>query len=138
MTSSFQSTAFQSSARPVDTFVEPPSVLPKTGIMELANTLKSINPALQNYFAIEIDKKKQEEEQLGMEKVLQASKPELQRLIKAVQKQDGSKAARQLVGGNMFFRAGVEKQLAITLGGIAETKAKTFFYKYTIQKQLNY
>ena len=137
MTSSFQSTAFQSSARPVDTFVAPPSVLPKTGIMELADTLKSINPALQNYFAIEIDKKKQEEEQLGMEKVIQASKPELQRLIKAVQKQDGSKAARQLVGGNMFFRAGVEKQLAITLGGIAETKAKTFFNNYTVQKQLN-
>tara|TARA_R100000278_G_scaffold46585_1_gene40484 strand:+ start:85 stop:2397 length:2313 start_codon:yes stop_codon:yes gene_type:complete len=137
MTSSFQSTAFESSARPVDTFVAPPSVLPKTGIMELADTLKSINPALQNYFAIEIDKKKQEEEQLGMEKVLQASKPELQRLIKAVQKQDGSKAARQLVGGNMFFRAGVEKQLAITLGGIAETKAKTFFNNYTVQKQLN-
>jgi len=137
MTSSFQSTAFESFAKPVDTFVAPPSVLPKTGIMELADTLKSINPALQNYFAIEIDKKKQEEEQLGMEKVLQASKPELQRLIKAVQKQDGSKAARQLVGGNMFFRAGVEKQLAITLGGIAETKAKTFFNNYTVQKQFN-
>jgi len=137
MTSSFQSTAFQSSARPVDTFVTPPSVLPKTGMMELADTLKFINPALQNYFAIEIDKKKQEEEQLGMEKVMQASKPELQRLIKAVQKQDGSKAARQLVGGNIFFRAGVEKQLAITLGGIAETKAKTFFNDYTVKKQLN-
>ena len=32
MTSSYQSTAFQSSASPVDTFVRPPSVQPKTDI----------------------------------------------------------------------------------------------------------
>ena len=49
MTSSFQSTAFQSSARPVDTFVAEPSVLPKTGMMELAETLQAINPALQKF-----------------------------------------------------------------------------------------
>ena len=137
MTSSFQSTAFQPAASPVDTFVAEPSVLPKTNAEELAGILSSVNPALQNYFGAEINEKKQEQEQLGMEKVMQASKPELQRIINQVKKQDGSKAARQLVGGNMFFRAGVEKQLAITLGGIAETKAKTFFNNYTVKKQLN-
>ena len=42
MTSSFQSTAFQSSARPVDTFVAEPSVLPKTDLMELAETFATI------------------------------------------------------------------------------------------------
>ena len=136
MTSSFQSTAFQPAASPVDTFVAEPSVLPKTNAEELAGILSSVNPALQNYFGAEINEKKQEQEQLGMEKVMQASKPELQRIINQVKKQDGSKAARQLVGGNMFFRAGVEKQLAITLGGIAETKAKTFFNNYTVKKQL--
>ena len=47
MTSSFQSTAFQSSARPVDTFVAPPSVQPKTGVQELASALATVNPALQ-------------------------------------------------------------------------------------------
>ena len=137
MTSSFQSTAFQPAASPVDTFVAEPSVLPKTNAEELAGILSSVNPALQNYFGAEINEKKQEQEQLGMEKVMQASKPELQRIINQVKKQDGSKAARQLVGGNMFFRAGVEKQLAITLGSIAETKAKTFFNNYTVKKQLN-
>ena len=111
--------------------------MPKTNAEELAGILSSVNPALQNYFGAEINEKKQEQEQLGMEKVMQASKPELQRIINQVKKQDGSKAARQLVGGNMFFRAGVEKQLAITLGSIAETKAKTFFNNYTVKKQLN-
>ena len=55
MTSSFQSTAFQSAARPVDTFVAEPSVLPKTDLMELAETLQSINPALQKFIGQKIE-----------------------------------------------------------------------------------
>tara|TARA_X000001388_G_scaffold75343_2_gene69925 strand:- start:5614 stop:7929 length:2316 start_codon:yes stop_codon:yes gene_type:complete len=137
MTSSFRSTAFQSAASPVDTFVAEPRVLPKTNAEELAGILASVNPALQSYIGQKLDQTKQEQEQLGMEKVMQASKPELKRIINQVNKQDGSKAARQLIGGNVFFRSGVEKQLAITLGGIAETKTKNFFQNYTVQKQLN-
>ena len=58
MTSSFQSTAFQPAASPVDTFVAEPSVLPKTNAEELAGILSSVNPALQNYFGAEINEKK--------------------------------------------------------------------------------
>ena len=54
MTSSFQSTAFQSSARPVDTFVAPPSVQPKTDLEELAEALQSINPAIQTFLGSRI------------------------------------------------------------------------------------
>ena len=67
MTSSFQSTAFESSARPVDTFVAPPSVLPKTGIMELAETLQSINPAIQTFLNIRLEKAIEKEEAEGTE-----------------------------------------------------------------------
>jgi len=137
MSSSFQSTAFRSAASPVDTFVAPPRVQPKTGAEELATVLSSINPKLQQFISFQLDQEKQKQEQLGMEKVIQASKPELQKIISQVKKQDGSKAARQLIGSNIFFRAGVEKQLAKTLGSFTETKAKTFFDNYTIQKQLN-
>ena len=55
MTSSFQSTAFQSSARPVDTFVAPPSVQPKTGAEELYSALATINPALQKFIGTRIE-----------------------------------------------------------------------------------
>ncbi len=55
MTSSFQSTAFQSSARPVDTFVAPPSVQPKTGIESLAETLAAVNPNLQKFIGARIE-----------------------------------------------------------------------------------
>ena len=47
MSSSFQSTAFQSMTRPVDTFRRT-SVLPKTDAEELATVLQTVNPNLQN------------------------------------------------------------------------------------------
>ena len=86
MSSSFQSTAFRSAASPVDTFVAPPRVQPKTGAEELATVLSSINPKLQQFISFQLDQEKQKQEQLGMEKVIQASKPELQKIISQVKK----------------------------------------------------
>ena len=54
MTNSFQSTAFQSSARPVDTFVVEPQVLPKTQAEELALILETVNPNLQKFLSLKI------------------------------------------------------------------------------------
>jgi len=132
MTSSVQSTAFQSSARPVDTFVAPP----KSGIESLAETLAVVNPNIQKFLGTQIDLKAEEEKQQGIDLVLQADKGELQDIISQVKKREGSKAARQLIGGNIFFQAGVEEQLAKTLGSTAEFKTKTFFKNYKVNRQL--
>ena len=59
MASSYQSTAFQSSAKPVDTFVAPPSVQPKTGIEELASALATVNPSLQKIIGSQLERKKE-------------------------------------------------------------------------------
>ena len=53
-TTQFQSTAGQSSRSPVETFVEPVNVLPETGLMGLAETLKDINPTLQRFVNFKI------------------------------------------------------------------------------------
>ena len=137
MTSSYQSTAFQSSAKPVDTFVRPPSVQPKTGIESLAETLVAVNPNIQKFLGNRIDIAKQEEIEKGQELVINASKDELQKIISQVKKRDGNKAARQLIGGNIFTQAGVEQQLAINLGNTTKLRAKSFFDNYTVQKQLD-
>ena len=55
MISSYQSTAFRSSARPIDTFVAEPSVLPKTGAEELAEILQAVNPNLQKFLSTKIE-----------------------------------------------------------------------------------
>ena len=60
MSSSFQSTAYQSFAQPVDTFVKPVSVLPKTDMMALAETLKVINPVLEKFIETKIDERRAE------------------------------------------------------------------------------
>ena len=61
MSSSYQSTAFRSSARPIDTFVAEPSVLPKTGAEELAEILQAVNPNLQKFLSTKIEKQIDEE-----------------------------------------------------------------------------
>ena len=66
MTSSFQSTAFQSSARPVDTFVRPPSVQPKTDIEQLAEALKTLNPKIQSFLETRLEKTVEEADAVGV------------------------------------------------------------------------
>ena len=78
MTNSFQSTAATNIYdSPVNTFVNPVTVLPKTGMMELADTLKTINPALQTYLQGQIEKEKQAGILQGEIDVLMASPDKL-------------------------------------------------------------
>ena len=61
MTNSFQSTAFQSATSPVDTFVQPVTVQPKSGAEELAEILEAVNPALQKFIGQKLEDKVEEE-----------------------------------------------------------------------------
>ena len=61
MTNSFQSTAFQSATSPVDTFVQPVTVQPKSGAEELAEILQAVNPGLQAFIGQKIEDKVEEE-----------------------------------------------------------------------------
>ena len=113
MTSSFQSTAFQSSARPVDTFVAPPSVQPKTGAEELASVLATINPNLQAFIATKLEKTVEQEKQKGLKIAVDQilADGDLTSTVNKVRKKDGDNAARQLVGGSIFadraYRTGI-------------------------------
>ena len=104
MTSSYQSTAFQGSASPVDTFVRPPSVQPKTDAEELASVLAAVNPNLQKFIGNKInqavEKEKQEGLKIAVDEVL--AEGDLLSVVNKVRKTDGDKAARQLVGGSIF------------------------------------
>ena len=78
----FQSTAGQSSRTPVETFVKPVSVLPKTGLMDLAETLQSINPTLQRFVNFKIDEAKQEGILKGQNQLLNADPVKLKEIKK--------------------------------------------------------
>ena len=116
MTSSFQSTAFESSARPVDTFVAPPSVLPKTGIMQLAETLQSINPAIQTFLNVRLEKAIEKEEAEGTELAIEDAVTNFKPIVKNIKKTNGEDAARRLIGGSIFADRAYQKTKAEILG----------------------
>ena len=135
-TTNFQSTAGQSSRQPVNTFVEPVSVLPKTGIMELAETLQSINPTLQKFVNFTIQKEKQKGILEGQNQILGSTPTEINKIKKELEKKEGKRFARNFVGGNIYTQYGIEKQLAINLGNAAEAKTKKFFSEYQVNINL--
>tara|TARA_R110002012_G_scaffold134242_1_gene287503 strand:+ start:108 stop:2708 length:2601 start_codon:yes stop_codon:yes gene_type:complete len=104
MSSSFQSTAFTSSASPVDTFVAPPSVQPMSGLEQLANTLSTINPSLQKYIGTKmetaVEKEKEKGFKLAIDTVL--SEGTMGGIVNDIRKKDGNDAATQLIGGSIF------------------------------------
>ena len=132
-TTQFQSTAGQSSRSPVETFVEPVNVLPKTGLMDLAETLSDINPTLQRFVNFQIDKAKQEGVLEGQNLLLGADDKEITQIKKELSEKKGNRIMRNFVGGNMYIEYGIEKQLAMNLGNIAEGKTNQFFANHIVQ-----
>lgn len=137
MSSSFQSTAFRSSASPVDTFVAPPSVQPKTGVQELASALSTINPALQKIIGTKLQQEKEEEIARGMQLRMEESKKDLPKVINQIKNKDGKDKARQLIGGNIFAQYGYEKQDAALLAASTDRKIKNLYNNYRIDKVVN-
>ena len=133
MTSSFQSTAFRSYANPVDTYVEQPRVLPKTGAEELANVLQTVNPALQQFIGNKLLEQKAQGELEGEMKVLQADPETLKQITKALNSTD-KKAARQILGSSRFVRTGIERRIAINQGLAQDAKIEDFFSNYAVTK----
>ena len=116
MTNSFQSTAFQPQASPVDTFVQPVSVQPKSGIEQLAETLKSINPAIQSFLETRIDQAVKEEEAEGTELAIEDAAKNFKNISRGIKKTDGEDAARRLIGGSIFADRAYQKTKAEILG----------------------
>ncbi len=131
-TTNFQSTAGESSRNPVETFVEPVTVLPKTGLMGLAETLQSINPTLQRFVNFKIDEAKQEGILKGQNQLLNADPVKLKEIKKELEKKEGKLFAKNFLGGNIYTQYGIEKQLAINLGNASEAKTAAFFENYTV------
>ena len=125
MSSSFQSTAYQSFAQPVDTFVEPVTVLPKTNMMALAETLKVINPALEKFIETKIDERRAEISEEAMNDALDSSTKDWA---------DASKYVRDngLFSGNRLYNKVFKRTKATIIGGGLESKFKTEYEKATV------
>ena len=132
-TTNFQSTAGKSYREPVNTFVEPVQVQPRTGMMDLAQSLATVNPVIQKYLSNVIEQEKQRGILEGQNKILSSTPEDINKIKKQLEKKEGRRIMRNFVGGNMYIEYGLEKQLAINLGNIAESKTNQFFSNYFVQ-----
>lgn len=118
MSSSFQSTAYQSFASPVDTFVEPVKVLPKTNMMALAETLKVVNPVLEKFIETKIDEKRSEISEEAFNDALDSSGEDWTDASKYLK-------SNNIFGGNRLYNKVFKRTKATILGGGLESKFKT-------------
>ena len=136
MSSSFQSTAGQSFRRPVDTFVAPVSVVQKSSMMDLAETLADINPTLQGFIQLKAKENANRKIEEGQLLVAGASPKELIEIRKEIEEKGDKKTLRHFLGTNRFMQYGIEKQLAINIANGQEAKTKTFFNEYVVDVDL--
>ena len=112
MSSSFQSTAATNIYdSPVNTFVQPVRVLPKTGIMDLAGILASVNTDLRPFLNQSITKGVEKEKRKATKDRIFAeiNGGEVAKLSNDIRKKDGDDAARKIIGGSRIYRQQYEK-----------------------------
>ena len=127
MTSRFQSTAIQSSARPPGRKgVYELNVLPKTGIESLAETLAAVNPNLQRFIGAKLEQAVDQEKEKGLKIAVDQvlADGDLTSTVNKVRKKDGDNAARQLVGGSIFadraYRTGISSLYSSQLNSVLQ------------------
>ena len=125
MTSSFQSTSFQSSARPVDTFVRQSTVplIEEDGFSQLTKALSAVNPVLDMFMKRTIE----DEQAEGMDIAIEQSFEGFKETSKEIGKNKGEDAARQLIGGSIFADRAYQKTKAQILGNNFETNLSTSY-----------
>tara|TARA_A100000172_G_scaffold987_1_gene887 strand:- start:5524 stop:7932 length:2409 start_codon:yes stop_codon:yes gene_type:complete len=115
MTSSYQSTAFQSSARPVDTFVRQSTVplIEEDGFSQLTKALSIVNPVLDMY----MDKSIEEEKRIGRNKAIQEEldSGEFGKVVTDIRKKKGEDAANQAFS-SIFAKKAYGRQKAKNAG----------------------
>ena len=115
MTSSYQSTSFQSSARPVDTFVRQSTVplIEEDGFSQLTKALSIVNPVLDIY----MDKSIEEEKRIGRNKAIQEEldSGEFGKVVTDIRKKKGEDAANQAFS-SIFAKKAYGRQKAKNAG----------------------
>ena len=115
MTSSFQSTSFQSSARPVDTFVRQSTVplIEEDGFSQLTKALSAVNPVLDMFMKRTIEEEQAEGMNLAIQEDL--NNGEFSKVVTNIRKKKGEDAANQAFS-SIFAKKAYGKQKAINAG----------------------
>tara|TARA_R100000231_G_scaffold125430_1_gene95791 strand:+ start:509 stop:2482 length:1974 start_codon:yes stop_codon:yes gene_type:complete len=115
MTSSYQAPTFQSSARPVDTFVRQSTVplIKDDGFTQLTKALSIVNPVLDMYMDKTIEREKEKGINIAIQEGLNSG--EFGKVVTDIRKQKGDSAANQAFS-SIFAKKAYGKQKAINAG----------------------
>ena len=133
MTNSFQSTAFRSSASPVDTFVEPVRVQPKTDAEQLASALTTVNPKLETILNVQFNKTIKEEKRKGIKIAFEEAQEGFKGVIKNVRNKEGNEIANKLIGGSIFADREYNKVKAELLGDTYTNQVESLYNSKTYE-----
>lgn len=114
MTSSFQSTAAtRIYDSPVDTFVQPVTAIQKTSIMDVAEILQTVNPAITKFLVSKSNTKAEKDRKRAVADVLDAeiNNGAIADLSNKIEKVEGRQTAREIIGGTRAYRRQYEKSL---------------------------
>ena len=123
--------SFRPQARPVDTYVVPSQVAPvdQSGgaLGQLTRSLVTLNPAINKYIDMKLDDAIEDEQAEGIEQAIEDSATDFKQISKSINKKDGPKAARQLIGGSIFAQKAYERTKAEILGNSVSARLQNTY-----------
>jgi len=131
MGSSYQSTAFQSSARPVDTFVRQSTVplIEEDGFSQLTKALSAVNPVLDFYMKKTIEEEQEKGINIAIQEGLNSG--EFGKTVTDIRKKKGEEAANQAFS-SIFAKKAYGKQKAINAGAKIDNILTSAYQRDTI------
>jgi len=133
MTNSFQSTAFQSSAKPVDTFVAPPQYEPISDIENLSRILSEINPNLQKFIGRKVEENIETERLVGKVNFLAENNAAYKNIAKGLKEKLGDRYGRIVQGNSLFVKQGIQEGKAENIGNGLLLKMKNNYNEHTFE-----
>ena len=131
MTSSYRPPTFQSSARPVDTFVRQSTVplIEDDGFSQLTKALSAVNPILDMYMEENIET----ERLVGKVNFLAENNAAYKNIAKGLKEKLGDRYGRIVQGNSLFVKQGIQEGKAENIGNGLLLKMKNNYNEHTFE-----
>ena len=140
MTNSYQGTEFNVVGRPVNTFVQPTTQVEqkKTGFDIVAESLATLNPALQKTLGLRTAEAIKEEKLAGFELAVRKNREEggFKTVVDELRKNKSEGVTNRFIGGSIFAQDAFNQGRAALLGNRISSEISALYQTTTIEKPL--
>ncbi len=140
MTNSYQGTEFNVVGRPVNTFVQPTTQVEqkKTGFDIVAESLATLNPALQKGLGLRTAEAIKEEKLAGFELAVRQNREEggFKTVVDELRRNKSEGVTNRFIGGSIFAQDAFNQGRAALLGNRIGSEISALYQTTTIEKPL--